>query len=85
VIFEAFKAGETVGLPRRTNPAKWLTNYDFPAVTLRARWSRPKSRTSRPSGIEGLVFNTRRPIFADWRVREALILAFNFEFINQPR
>jgi peptide/nickel transport system substrate-binding protein len=38
---------------------------------------------SRPSGIEGLVFNTRRPIFADWRVREALILAFNFEFINQ--
>ena len=37
----------------------------------------------RPSGIEGFVMNTRKPIFADWRVREALILAFNFEFVNQ--
>jgi peptide/nickel transport system substrate-binding protein len=27
--------------------------------------------------------NTRNPVFADWRVREAMILAFNFEFINQ--
>ena len=31
----------------------------------------------------GFVFNTRRPIFADWRVRDALIHAFNFEFVNQ--
>ncbi len=37
----------------------------------------------RPSGIQGLVMNTRRPAFQDWRVREALITAFNFEFINQ--
>jgi peptide/nickel transport system substrate-binding protein len=37
----------------------------------------------RPSGIDGFVFNTRREIFADWRVREALIQAFNFEFINR--
>jgi len=37
----------------------------------------------RPSGIEGFVFNTRKPIFADWRVREALIDAFNFELVNQ--
>ena len=37
----------------------------------------------RPSGMEGFVFNTRRPIFQDWRVRDALLHAFNFEFINQ--
>jgi peptide/nickel transport system substrate-binding protein len=37
----------------------------------------------RPSGIEGFVMNTRRPVFADWRVREAMIQAFNFEFVNQ--
>ena len=37
----------------------------------------------RPSGMEGFVFNTRRPIFEDWRVRDALIHAFNFEFVNQ--
>jgi peptide/nickel transport system substrate-binding protein len=38
---------------------------------------------SRPSGIEGFVFNTRKPMFADWRVREALIAAFNFELVNK--
>jgi peptide/nickel transport system substrate-binding protein len=33
--------------------------------------------------MEGFVFNLRRPIFEDWRVRDALIHAFNFEFVNQ--
>ena len=37
----------------------------------------------RPSGMEGFVFNTRRPIFQDWRVRDALLHAFNYEFVNQ--
>ncbi|CAN0592866.1 unnamed protein product, partial [Ectocarpus sp. 12 AP-2014] len=37
----------------------------------------------RPTGIRGLVMNTRRPVFEDWRVREALITTFNFEFINE--
>ncbi|XZQ27829.1 ABC transporter substrate-binding protein [Rhodobacter capsulatus] len=36
-----------------------------------------------PSGIKGLVMNTRKPLFADWRVRQAMILAFNFEFVNK--
>mgnify|MGYP000635703322 CR=1 FL=1 len=36
----------------------------------------------RPSGISGFVMNTRRAPFDDWRVRDALIHAFNFEFIN---
>jgi peptide/nickel transport system substrate-binding protein len=80
-IFEAFKAGQ-VSAYREANVAKWLSSYDFPAVQsgdiLKAELPH-----GRPSGIEGFVFNTRRPIFADWRVREALILAFNFEFINQ--
>jgi peptide/nickel transport system substrate-binding protein len=33
--------------------------------------------------MEGFVFNTRRPIFQDWRVRDALLHAFNYEFVNQ--
>jgi peptide/nickel transport system substrate-binding protein len=37
----------------------------------------------RPSGMEGFVFNTRRPIFRDWRVRDALLHAFNYEFVNR--
>lgn len=80
VVFEAFKAGETTTW-RETNPAKWLTNYDFPAV-LSGDVVKSEIPHGRPSGIEGLVFNTRRPVFADWRVREALIQAFNFELVN---
>jgi len=81
VVFEAFKAGEITSY-RETNAAKWATNYAFPAVTS----GEVKLVTiphGRPSGIEGLVMNTRRPIFADWRVREAMIQAFNFELVNQ--
>ncbi|MFM2391554.1 MAG: hypothetical protein RLZZ437_3109 [Pseudomonadota bacterium] len=81
VVFEAFKGGTTSAY-RETNPAKWASVYDFPAV---ASGDVVKSEIphARPSGIEGFVFNTRRPMFADWRVREALITAFNFELVNQ--
>lgn len=80
-IFEAFKAGQ-VSAYREANVAKWLSSYDFPAVQS-GDIVKAEIPHGRPSGIEGFVMNTRRPIFADWRVREALILAFNFEFINQ--
>lgn len=81
VVFEAFKAGE-ISTYRETNPAKWATNYDFPAVQT-GDVMKSEIPHGRPSGIEGLVFNTRQPIFADWRVRQALIEAFNFELVNQ--
>ena len=81
VMFEAFKAGE-IDIYRETNPAKWASNYDIPAVQS-GEVVKDEIAHQRPSGIEGLVFNTRRPIFADWRVREAFIQAFNFELINQ--
>ena len=81
VVFEAFKAGE-IHTWRETNAARWETAYDFPAVASGAV-VRSLIPHQRPAGLNGLVFNTRREIFADWRVREALIHAFNFEFINQ--
>ncbi len=80
VVFEAFKGG-AITVFRETNAAKWLTNYNFPDVTS-GKIVKSEIPHSRPSGIEGFVFNTRKPIFADWRVREALIYAFNFELIN---
>ncbi len=78
--FEAFKAGE-LNSNREFNAAKWDSAYDFPAI---ASGDVVKSVLphQRPSGMTGFVMNTRRAPFDDWQVREALILAFNFEFIN---
>lgn len=81
VVFEAFKAGDITSY-REANPAAWAGNYGFPAVQS-GQVVLSEIPHQRPSGIEGFVFNTRREIFADWRVREALIQAFNFEFINR--
>ena len=80
VVFEAFKAGEITSY-RETNAAKWDEQYNFPAVTA-GDIVKSEIPHSRPSGIDGFVMNTRRAQFADWRVREALISAFNFEQIN---
>ncbi|MGL6209395.1 MAG: extracellular solute-binding protein [Paracoccaceae bacterium] len=80
VVFEAFKAGEIDSF-RETNPAKWQTNYSFPAVAS-GDVVLSEIPHGRPSGIDGFAFNTRRPIFADWRVRQALIHLFNFELVN---
>ncbi|WP_413694557.1 extracellular solute-binding protein [Rhodobacter sp. KR11] len=81
VMIEAMKAG-TIDLYRESNAAKWERDYDFPAVTS-GEVVKEEIPHQRPSGMNGFVFNTRKPIFADWRVREALTLSFNFEFVNQ--
>lgn len=81
VVFEAFKAGDITSF-RESNPAKWATNYDFPSIQS-GDVVKSEIPHQRPSGIEGFVFNTRRDQFKDWRVREALIDAFNFELVNQ--
>ena len=80
VVFEAFKAGEFSTF-REWNSAKWESAYNFPAVNS-GDIVKSTFPHQRPSGISGFVFNTRREIFQDWRVRDALIHAFNFEFIN---
>jgi len=80
-LFSALKAGQ-VDVFRETNEAKWQTVYDFPAIRSGAV-VKADIPHGRPSGITGLAMNTRRALFADWRVRDAMILAFNFEFINQ--
>ncbi|MEM9813488.1 MAG: ABC transporter substrate-binding protein, partial [Pseudomonadota bacterium] len=81
VIFEAFKAGE-LSFFRERSPVAWDTRYDFPAAS-RGEMVKSEIAHQRPSGMEGFVFNTRREPFKSWRVREAMILAFNFEFVNQ--
>ncbi len=81
IIFEAFKAGE-VSMFRETNPDKWENDYDFAAVTD-GKIMQSVVPHQRPSGMKGFVFNTRRDKFQDWRVRDALIHTFNFEFVNK--
>ncbi|MEO1551900.1 MAG: extracellular solute-binding protein, partial [Pseudomonadota bacterium] len=81
VIFEAFKAGE-ISTYREGNPAKWEAEYTFPAIG-RGEIVKSVFPHSRPAGLQGFVFNTRRTLFQDWRVRDALLHAFNFEFVNQ--
>nr|WP_281982647.1 extracellular solute-binding protein [Thalassorhabdomicrobium marinisediminis] len=79
--FEAFKVGD-VNTNREFNVAKWTTQYDF-ALMQSGDYVRSILPHSRPSGITGFVMNTRLPQFQDIRVRDALLHAFNFEFINE--
>jgi peptide/nickel transport system substrate-binding protein len=81
VMFEAFTSGLLTAF-RESNATKWAQSYDVPAVQ-RGDVVKSEIPHERPSGITGLVMNTRRDLFADWRVREAMLHAFNFEFINQ--
>ena len=80
VALEAFKAGEFD--LRVENVAKtWATAYVGPAVEA-GHIRVEEVRHERPTGMQGFAFNLRRPAFADRRVREALGLAFDFEWTN---
>ena len=79
--FEAFKAGEYT-FRAETNSKQWATGYDFPAVTR--GWVKleevPDGTPPTPSGI---VFNLGREALQDVRVRQAIALAYNFEWTNE--
>ncbi|MFZ3583074.1 extracellular solute-binding protein [Loktanella sp. DJP18] len=79
--FEAFKTGE-INSNREFNVARWDSQYDFPAVQS-GDVVKSVLPHGRPSGMTGFVMNSRKPQFDDWRVRDAMIQAFNFEFINE--
>ena len=81
VLKEAFKGG-LLSYVREFNAEAWATQYDFPAVT-RGEIVLSEIPHGKPSGMTGFVMNTRRAPLDDWRVREALITAFNFEYINE--
>jgi microcin C transport system substrate-binding protein len=60
----------------------WATRYDFPGIRD-GRVKREILPDETPSGAQGWFINTRRDKFKDRRVREALILAFDFEWANK--
>jgi peptide/nickel transport system substrate-binding protein len=79
--FEAFKKG-LYDLRVETDPGRWQTAYDFPAMRD-GRVAKEDLPYGLPKGMQGLVFNTRRAIFSDVRVREAVLQLFDFEWINR--
>src|ERR1700730_11079105 len=79
--FEAFKAG-LYDVRTETDPGRWQTGYDFPAVRD-GRVVKDLFASGLPKFASDFAFNTRRPIFADIRVRQAIALLFDFKWVNR--
>ena len=79
--FEAFKAG-LYDFRVEDNPTRWQTGYDIPAVRA-GRIVKESFADGLPKPASNFVFNTRRAVFADIRVRQAIVLLFDFEWINR--
>ena len=79
--FEAFKTGEYT-FRAENNSRQWATGYDFPAMT-RGHVVRDELPTGFAPTPTGFVFNLERPFLQDKRVRDAIALAWNFEWTNE--
>ncbi|MGL5446384.1 MAG: extracellular solute-binding protein [Rhabdaerophilum sp.] len=79
--FQGFTSGTFTFREEHTS-VTWATRYDFPAIRD-GRVKRETAIDGRPSGTQGWFLNTRRPQFRDPRVREAMALALDFEWVNR--
>ncbi len=79
--FEAIKIGE-INTSRVFNAADWDAKYNFPRIQS-GEMVKSLIPHQRPSGMTGFVMNSRKPVFEDWRVRDAMMHVFNFEFVNE--
>jgi len=80
-MFEGLKTGE-IDAYMETDARRWAEGYDFPAVR-EGRVIRAEIPTGTPRGMWAFAMNTRRPPFDDIRVREAMSLLFDFEWVNK--
>ena len=81
VSLEAFKSGDYDFRSENTSKV-WATGYTSPAFR-RGLYKTVEIRHESPTGMQGFVFNTRKKIFKDPRVRHALSYAFDFEWTNK--
>jgi microcin C transport system substrate-binding protein len=81
VAFEAFKAG-AINYHEEYTSRFWATSYDFPAAND-GRVKKEVLHNGAPVNTQGWYLNTRREQFSDPRVREAIGLAFDFEWTNR--
>ena len=79
--FEAFKAGEYT-FKTEGDSKKWATGYDIPKVQ-RGQIVTEELPDGAPPTPSGIVFNLGKEVMQDKRVREALALAYNFEWTNE--
>jgi peptide/nickel transport system substrate-binding protein len=78
--FEAFKKGDA-DVRIEGDPVRWTSGFDFPAVS-EGKVIKETVQQRSPAPASGFAFNTRRKVFEDVRVREALAMAFDFEWAN---
>jgi microcin C transport system substrate-binding protein len=81
VLGQAFRAG-AVDEMVEASPAAWRRDHEFPAVR-EGRVRLEEVALGLPAGMSGFVMNTRRGVFADARVRQAMVLAFDFQWMNR--
>ena len=81
VALEAFKSG-AYDFRLENSSKNWATAYNFNA-TKNGQVIVEEIPYSRPSGMQGFAFNTRKPIFKNRNVRKALTYAFDFEWSNK--
>ncbi len=78
---EAFKKG-LIDVLQFRDPARWTTGFDFPAAkddrVIQENFTR-----GIPANMQGIAFNTRQPVFQDVKVRRALSMLFDFEWVNR--
>lgn len=81
VALEAFK-GDQIDVRLENSAKDWATAYDFPARND-GRVRQLQLHTQNPEPMQGFAMNLRRERFSDVRVREAITLAFDFEWANK--
>ncbi len=72
----AFKAGAH-DFRRESDPRRWIEDYQVAGL------KQAEFNNGAPAPLRALIFNTRRALFTDIRVRHALNLAFDFEWLNK--
>ncbi len=81
VALEAFKAGDYDFRLENTSKT-WATGYNSPAFK-QGYYKKLEIRHQNPTGMQGFVFNTRKKLFQNPIVRQALAFAFDFEWTNK--
>lgn len=81
VAFEGFKAGE-YQFRGESKARTWATGYNFPAMQA-GMVKKEQLMLKNPVPMQAIVMNLRRPMFQDIRVRQALMLAYDFEWLNK--